>query len=73
LWKKHFPVEGQVTQTLSPLEQKIVSPMFKDLASNLSHRVFGWVLEAGPGLLTGYLVYDWCNREHTRLSVLTRS
>jgi hypothetical protein len=30
LWKKHVPVNGMVTQHLSPFEQHIVSPLFKD-------------------------------------------
>ncbi|CAM9691830.1 unnamed protein product, partial [Ectocarpus fasciculatus] len=72
LWKKHYPVNGQVTQTLSPLEQNVVSPLFKDLFSNLSHRVISFVAEAGPGLLTGYAIYVWGNKEHERLVVASR-
>jgi len=30
LWKKHVPVNGMITQHLSPFEQHVVSPLFKD-------------------------------------------
>jgi hypothetical protein len=29
-WSKHYKVDGLITQHLSPFEQNIVSPMFKD-------------------------------------------
>ena len=73
MWKKHYPVNGQITQHLSPLEQNVVSPLFKDLFSNLSHRLIGFISEAGPGLLIGYAVYKWGNAEHERLLVAARS
>ena len=62
-----------MTQNLSPLEQKIVSPMFKDLLGSLSHRIIGFLTQAGPGLLAGYAVYVWSGKEHERLLVATRN
>ena len=64
LWKKHYAVEGQVTQHLSPFEQNIVSPMFKDVHTKVFKRLLEFTMEAGPGLITGVLLYNWAEKTH---------
>ena len=73
MWKKHTPVEGRITQHLSPLEQNIVTPMFKDFWSNLQHRIFGFLVEAGPGLGIGYAVYAWGESKHVEIAMSHRN
>lgn len=67
-WKKHFDVNGQVTQHLSPLEQKIVSPMFRDFHVKFFKKLKDFLLEAGPGLAIGAFIYSWGNAEHKRIA-----
>ena len=57
-----------VTQHLSPFEQKIVSPMFKDVHTKIFKKVMDFALEAGPGLLTGIVTFKWANAEFHRLA-----
>jgi hypothetical protein len=64
LWKKHYDVDGQVTQHLSPFEQNVVSPMFHDAGYKIFKKVSEFALEAGPGLLTGIMVYYWAEAKH---------
>eukprot|EP00600_Ochromonadales_sp_CCMP1393_P008064 CAMPEP_0174954670 /NCGR_PEP_ID=MMETSP0004_2-20121128/555_1 /TAXON_ID=420556 /ORGANISM="Ochromonas sp., Strain CCMP1393" /LENGTH=86 /DNA_ID=CAMNT_0016202513 /DNA_START=59 /DNA_END=319 /DNA_ORIENTATION=+ len=59
LWKKHYKVDGQVTQHLSPFEQNIVSPMMKDMPAKIMKRVTEFLMEAGPGLGFGIAVFYW--------------
>eukprot|EP01036_Dinobryon_divergens_P026297 gene26297-34922_t len=49
LWKKYYKVDGLVTQHLSPFEQNIVTPMFKDAPAKILRKVKDFLLEAGPG------------------------
>ena len=65
-WKKYYKIDGQVTRHLSPFEQRIVSPMFKDAHTKVFKRVFEFVLEAGPGLAVGIATYKWANAEFER-------
>eukprot|EP00601_Ochromonadales_sp_CCMP2298_P004908 CAMPEP_0173181938 /NCGR_PEP_ID=MMETSP1141-20130122/7557_1 /TAXON_ID=483371 /ORGANISM="non described non described, Strain CCMP2298" /LENGTH=86 /DNA_ID=CAMNT_0014104971 /DNA_START=75 /DNA_END=335 /DNA_ORIENTATION=- len=59
LWKKHYKVDGQVTQMLSPFEQSIISPMMKDMPAKIMKRVTEFLIEAGPGLGCGLAVFFW--------------
>lgn len=59
LWKKHYKVDGQVTQHLSPFEQNIVSPLIKHFPENTMKRAIKFVTEAGAGLGLGVFVYYW--------------
>jgi hypothetical protein len=61
VWKRHYDIEGQVTQHLSPFEQNIVSPMFKDSAAKIFAKLKEAALEAGPGLSLGIATYYWVN------------
>jgi hypothetical protein len=68
LWKKHYKVDGQVTQHLSPFEQKIVAPLMKDFVKNTMTRMFWFLLEAGPGLGCGIAVYFWAEWKYKELA-----
>jgi hypothetical protein len=59
VWKRHYDIEGQVTQHLSPFEQNIVSPMFKDAGSKIFAKLKEAMIEAGPGLGVGIAAYYW--------------
>ena len=58
-WTKHYNVDGQVTQHLSPFEQNVMTPMFKTAFQNTLKRIKNFVIEAGPGLSFGIGVYVW--------------
>ena len=73
LWKKHYVVDGQVTRHLSPFEQRIVSPMFKDAHTKMFKKVFEFALEAGPGLFCGIATYKWANDHFDELNFHHRS
>ena len=68
MWKKHYDVDGQVTQHLSPFEQNIVSPMFKDAHTKIFKKVTEFLFEAGPGLAFGIAVFYWGNAKHKDLA-----
>jgi hypothetical protein len=68
LWKKHYNIDGQVTQHLSPFEQKIVAPMFKDAHIKIMKKIAEMAIEAGPGLLTGILVFNWSEAKFAEIN-----
>ena len=68
LWKKHYAIDGQVTQHLSPFEQNIVSPMFKDVHTKVFKKLYEMALEAGPGLVAGIVLYNWCEATHKSIA-----
>ena len=73
LWKKHYPVNGQVTQHLSPFEQKAVAPMFKDAPLKILKKVADFLKEAGPALAIGIMVYLWSEKKHKEIAFHHRS
>jgi len=38
-WKAHQHVDGLVTEQISPYQQKIISPLFKNIPHKLTHRL----------------------------------
>ena len=66
LWKKHYAVDGQISQHLSPFEQNIISPMFKDAYSKIYTKLKDVAMEAGPGLGLGIAVYFWAEYDYKR-------
>jgi len=68
LWKKHYKVDGQVTQHLSPFEQNIVGPLLKNFVPNAIKRVKKFACEAGPGLSVGAIAYYWCEWKYKDLA-----
>lgn len=68
LWKKHHHIDGQVTQTLSPFEQKIVSPMFKDGYAKLYKKFFEFARDAGPAVIFFGVLYQWAEWKHKEIA-----
>lgn len=64
VWKKHFKVDGLVTQHVSPFEQHIVAPLLKELPGKASKKVRDFLIEAGPGLGLGVLIYWYGEKKH---------
>eukprot|EP01032_Pedospumella_encystans_P022217 gene22217-25174_t len=73
LWKKHYKVDGQVTQHLSPFEQSILGPLFKNLIPNTIKRIKNFVIVAGPGLGSGAFAYYYCEWKYKDLAYHHRS
>eukprot|EP01038_Epipyxis_sp_PR26KG_P010568 gene10568-14195_t len=72
-WSKYTKVDGQVTQHLSPFEQKIVSPMFKDMPAKILKKLKQFLLEAGPGLGCGLCVYFYGDYKYKEIAYHHRS
>jgi len=68
LWKKYFPINGQVQQHLSPFEQQIAGPFMSKLPTNTVKEAVRLGLEAGPGLLVGIGIYMWSEAEHKNIA-----
>eukprot|EP01039_Chlorochromonas_danica_P000191 gene191-201_t len=68
LWKKHYQVDGLVTQHLSPFEQRIVTPLLKELPIKILKKVKEGLVEAGIGLGVGIAVYYWAEAKHKELA-----
>jgi hypothetical protein len=68
MWKKHYKIDGQVIQTLSPFEQEIVAPLLKHLIPNTIKRITKFVTVAGPAVVTGLAVYYWADWKHSDLA-----
>jgi len=68
LWKKHYQVDGQISQHLSPFEQKIVGPLLKELPSKFVKRSIEIFLEAGAGLSVGVFLFYYGNWKHTDIA-----
>lgn len=68
MWKKHYKVDGQVTQHLSPFEQKIVGPLIKDLPVKFFKKAKDFLLEAGLGLGAGIWVWQWGEKKHKEIA-----
>jgi hypothetical protein len=64
LWKKYYKVDGQITQHLSPFEQKIVTPLLKELPAKFIKRTLEIGAEAGVGLALGVFVFYYGNYKH---------
>ena len=73
MWKKHYPVEGRITQHISPMEQNIVTPLLKDMHHKIFHKLTKFLIEAGPGLGFGCGVYWYCESKHEEIAFHHRS
>jgi len=62
-----------VTQHLSPFEQNIVTPMFKDIPAKVMKKLTEVLIEAGPGLFFGIGVYYWEEAKHKEIAFSHRS
>ena len=63
-WGKHYHIDGMVTQHLSPYEQAIVSPMFKDAHKKILKQVQEFLTQAGGPWLIAIGIYTWAEQEY---------
>jgi hypothetical protein len=68
MWKKHFKVDGLVTQHLSPFEQHIVTNYIKELPHKFFTRAVEILSEAGPGLAFGIALLYYGEYKHKDLA-----
>lgn len=68
MWKKHYKVDGQVTQHLSPFEQHINKSWLKELPAKIVKKVTEGILEAGPGLGLGIAILYWGEWKHKEIA-----
>lgn len=73
MWKKHYKVDGQVTQHLSPFEQHVVTSFLKEMPAKFLQRAKEILFEAGPGLAVGVAVYYWGDWKHKDIAFHHRS
>jgi hypothetical protein len=59
-WKKYRPVNGVVTETLSPFYYRPFKGYFHELTKNF--KTTGWtkLVQFGPGAFTAYSIYAYC-------------
>lgn len=62
VWGKYKPyAEGEITHTLSPNEQKIIAPLFRNVADKLRHKVTDNAPYVLPPVLLFYGVFKGAN------------
>lgn len=62
-----------MTQHLSPFEQNIVTPLFKDIPAKVMKKLTEVLIEAGPGIFFGIGVYYWAEAKHKEIAFNHRS
>mmetsp|Transcript_16987 Transcript_16987/g.20972 ORF Transcript_16987/g.20972 Transcript_16987/m.20972 type:complete len:88 (-) Transcript_16987:304-567(-) len=65
-WKAYVPVKGQVTRTISPFQQDVLTPFIKSAPEQLKHKITDNLLDVGPALLLGFGIMSWANAEHEK-------
>mmetsp|Transcript_52214 Transcript_52214/g.106243 ORF Transcript_52214/g.106243 Transcript_52214/m.106243 type:complete len:86 (+) Transcript_52214:41-298(+) len=38
-WKYYTPIYGETIRTVAPMNQRVMSPLFKDLGHKITHRI----------------------------------
>ncbi|CAD5120273.1 DgyrCDS8842 [Dimorphilus gyrociliatus] len=60
-------VRGIVMYTISPFEQKTFGGILSKGIPNFFKRTYSQVFRVVPPFVAAYLIYDWGEKEHTRL------
>jgi hypothetical protein len=68
MWKKHYKVDGLVTQHLSPFEQSIIGNWVKEVPGNFVKKVIKFVGDAGPGLILGVGIFYYGDYKHKEIA-----
>lgn len=68
-WKLGYhKADGLITKTLSPFEQKIMSPLLDGFPTKIYRNYLRrWVREIGPALVIAYGTLKWADVEFERL------
>merc|ERR1711934_94504 len=61
-------IRGHISYGLSPHEQKAFAGAFTKGLPNMKRRVLSQVAYVCPPFILGYFVYNYCLKEHARLS-----
>jgi hypothetical protein len=72
-WGKYYPVEGRVTQHLSPYEQNVTASLFKTLPAHFTKSSKKLVAEAWFGFFFLVSIYTWGNYEHKQVAFSHRA
>lgn len=65
-WKAHVRINGQIIEHISPYQQKVVTPLFKDPINKAKHKIFDnwWWWPAAAGL---YGFVQWSSHKYHEL------
>lgn len=66
-WNGFRPVNGLITKTLSPFEQKIIESIFEDLPRKVWSYVRRWSTQVLPALVVAYGTVRWADAEFETL------
>ena len=56
-WKYYTPIYGETIRTVAPMNQKIMSPLFKDVGKKVVHKVVDRSREMALGVAFGVVMY----------------
>ncbi|GAB6025907.1 hypothetical protein CHUAL_011879 [Chamberlinius hualienensis] len=63
-----YKMRGIITYKLSPYEQRAFAGLFSQGIPNVIRRFRHQVFVVAPPFIGGYLLYNWAEKEHERLS-----
>mmetsp|Transcript_40 Transcript_40/g.54 ORF Transcript_40/g.54 Transcript_40/m.54 type:complete len:88 (+) Transcript_40:208-471(+) len=58
-WKSYIPIKYQVTRTISPFQQDVITPFIKNAPKQIQHKISDNLLDVGPALLLGIGIVAW--------------
>lgn len=67
-WKYYTPIKGQVTRTISPYRQDVLTPLFKNMPANAVRRVKENIWDSGPPLAIAIGVIYWAQWKHDQIA-----
>ena len=63
-WKYRTVRQGEITRTLSPFQQDVITPLFKNMPQNAAKRVSELVWDVGPAALLLVGTVWWADSTH---------
>mmetsp|Transcript_15762 Transcript_15762/g.16509 ORF Transcript_15762/g.16509 Transcript_15762/m.16509 type:complete len:95 (+) Transcript_15762:47-331(+) len=72
-WSKYTPVEGRVTQHLSPFEVNVTRSLSKTLPGNFSKGLIKWLTSAWFGVIFLVGTYNWGIWKHKQIALSHRA
>lgn len=67
-WKKYQPINGMVTESISPYRMKAIQPFFKHFPQKVAARVGHFGPRVIPPLLSLIYLRQWCEVEYDNVS-----
>lgn len=65
-WKYYTPRRGEVTRTISPYRQDVITPLFKGMPKNAWRRIEENALPMGLPFLMVFSLIKWAQWENAR-------